>query len=405
MTTGELAGRRVARTPDLVLGPGLRRGTTVVHMVKNRSTGDRYELGPREFFILSRLDGRRSLDEIGGEYAATFQRRLGDAAWGQLLALLAARNLLADVPRAAAGPPALKGRKRVERRGLVSGRYVLADPSAAIARLYRRISWVYRPALLVPLLLVAVGMDVYLATRLPTLWGEVETTEHQPSLLMLGTLLLWSGTAAHELAHGLTCRHYGGDASAVGIRWWGPAIAAFCTVEDVYLFPSRRARASTAASGVVANHVVLLPFFLLWLVLPAQDVTRHALGAMLLAGLGQALFNYLPVPPLDGYHILAHLLNLSRLAGESRRYLRLRVAALLRGQPAPAGYPRWVRLVYLGYGLVALLITLALAVVLALWWYRLLPARLAPWIAGVVMLAVLGLWCLNRKQQVKGAAA
>jgi uncharacterized membrane protein len=44
-------------------------------------------------------------------------------------------------------------------------------------------------------------------------------------------------------------------------------------------------------------------------------------------------------------------------------------------------------------------------VILALWWYPLLPARLAPWIAGVVMLAVLGLWYLNRKQQAKGAAA
>jgi putative peptide zinc metalloprotease protein len=323
------------------------RGATVAHMVKNRATGGRFQLGPREFFVLSRLDGRRSLGEIGAEYAATFQRRLGDAAWGQLLGLLAVRHLLAG---GVAPPAPEKTKKGVQRLGLTRGRYVLGDPSAFIARLYRRVGWLYRPVVLVPLLLMAAGMDVYLAGHLSTLWAGVRATAHQPPLLMLGGILLWAGAAGHELAHGLTCRHYGGDASAVGVRWSGPVIAAFCTVDDVYLFPSRRARAATAASGVIANHVFLLPFFALWLALPAADVTRAAIGAVLLFGLGQALFNYLPVPPLDGYHVVAHLLNVTDLADESRQYLRLRLAARLGRGPVPAGYPRRVRPVYLAYG-------------------------------------------------------
>lgn len=343
-----LVDQRVARAPDVVLGPGLLRGATVAHMVKSRTTGGRFHLGPREFFVLSRLDGRRSLGEIGAEYAATFQRRLGDAAWAQLLGLLAVRHLLAG---GTAPPAAEKAQKGVQRLGLTRGRYVFGDPSAFIARLYRRVGWLYRPFVLVPLLLTVAGMDAYLAGHLSTLWAGVKVTAHQPPLLMLGGILLWAGAAGHEIAHGLTCRHYGGDASAVGVRWSGPVIAAFCTVDDVYLFPSRRARVATAASGVVANHVFLLPFFALWLALPAPDVTRAAIGTVLLFGLGQALFNYLPVPPLDGYHIVAHLLNVTDLAEQSRQYLRRRVAAMVGRGPAPAGYPRWVRPVYLSYGL------------------------------------------------------
>jgi putative peptide zinc metalloprotease protein len=348
-----LVDQRVERAPDVVLGPGLLRGATVAHMVKNRATGGRFQLGPREFFVLSRLDGRRSLGEIGAEYAATFQRRLGDAAWGQLLGLLAVRHLLAGSPGPRPTPqPAPKG---VQRLGLTRGRYVFGDPSAFLARLYRRLGWLYRPVVLVPLLLMAAGMDVYLAGHLSTLWAGVGTAAHQPPLLMLGGILLWAGAAGHELAHGLTCRHYGGDASAIGLRWSGPVIAAFCTVDDVYLFPSRRARVATAASGVVANHVFLLPFFALWLALPAADVTRAAIGAVLLFGLGQALLNYLPVPPLDGYHIVAHLLNVTDLADQSRQYLRQRVAARFGRQPAPAGYPRRIRPVYLAYGVLVTL--------------------------------------------------
>ncbi|GAA0926166.1 M50 family metallopeptidase [Virgisporangium aurantiacum] len=385
MTSAQLEDRRVARDPDVVLGPGFRRGPAVVHMVKNRATGDRYEIGPREYFVLSRLDGRRTLGEIGDEYAAAFQRHLGDASWGQLLALLGARNLLAGAPRRPAARVHCKGFQRL---GPLRGKYVFGDPSRLVARVYRRISWVYRPAVLVPLLVALVGMDVYLATRLSSLATGVSTVLHQPSLAMLVTVLLWVGAAGHEFAHGLTCRHYGGNASAIGIRWYGPVVAAFCSVDDVMLFPRRRGRVATAASGVVANHVFLAPFFVLWLALPASDPTRDAIGTLLLLGIGQALFNYLPMPTLDGLHMVAHLLGLSRLSEESRRYTRLRVAALLGRRPAPDGYPRWVRRTYVGFRVWVLLAGTASVVLLALLGFAVLPTGVAWALAGVAALFI-----------------
>ena len=385
MTSAQLEDRRVARDPDVVLGPGFRRGPTVVHMVQNRATGDRYEIGPREYFVLSRLDGRRTLGEIGDEYAAAFRRHLGDASWGQLLGLLGARNLLAGAPRRSARPAKRTGFQRL---GPMRGKYVFGDPSRLVARAYRRISWVYRPPVLVPLLVALAGMDVYLAAHLSSLATGVSTVLHQPSLAMLVTVLLWAGAAGHEFAHGLTCRHYGGNASAIGIRWYGPVVAAFCTVDDVMLFPRRWGRVATAASGVVANHVFLAPFFVLWLALPAPDVTRDAIGALLLFGIGQALFNYLPMPTLDGLHMVAHLLGLSHLAEESRRYTRLRVTALLRRHPAPGGYPRWVRRTYLAFRVWVLLAGTAFAVLLALIGFAVLPTGVAWALTGVAALFI-----------------
>ncbi|GGM34959.1 M50 family metallopeptidase [Dactylosporangium sucinum] len=404
MTSAQLEGRRVARGADVVLGPGFLRGPAVTHMVKNQATGDRFEIGPREYFVLSRLDGQRTLGEIGDEYAATFQRRLADASWGQLLGLLAAKNLLAGLPDRPAGP-AKPARKGFERIGPMRGRYVFGDPSGLVARVYRRISWVYRAPVLGPLLVVLAGMDVWLAAHLPSLVSGLSTLVRQPPLAMVVAVLLWAGAAGHEFAHGLTCRHYGGNASAIGVRWSGPVVAAFCIVDDVMLFPSRRARVATAASGVVANHVFLLPFFALWLALPAHDVTRDAIGALLLLGLGQALFNYLPVPTLDGYHMLAHLLRLSNLAEESRRYTRLRVTALLGRRPGPDGYPRWLRRCYLGFDAWVRLARTAFVVAVVLIAYAVLPVAVASGLTGVLALFIAGRWYAGRKALKKGSAA
>src|SRR6185369_7157571 len=184
-----------------------------------------------------------------------------------------------------------------------------------------RAAWLFRPAVLVPLLVALAGMDVWVALRLPVLAAGVPTLYAQPPLTMLGAVVLWTGAAVHEFGHGLTCRHYGGDASAVGVRWYGPLFAAFCSAEDVHLFHTRRARIATAAAGVVAGQAFLLPFFALWLLVPMDRVTHDALGAVVLIGVGQSLVSYLPVPPLDGYAMLAHALNVSHLAPESRRYL------------------------------------------------------------------------------------
>lgn len=375
MTSADVAQRHVMRSPDVVLGPGLWCGPTLTYAVKDQATGRRYQMGPREFFVLSRLDGQRTLREIGEEYARAFNRRLGDAAWTQLLGVLAGRNLLAGTDRPPVDPRARGPRRGLTRLGPMTGRYVFGEPSAYIARMHRRLSWLYRPVVMGPLLVALVAMDAYLALRVQVLVAGLSTLDHQPPLAMLGTLILWTATAVHELGHGLTCRHYGGDASAIGVRWFGPVVAAFCTVDDVHLFPTRRARVATAAAGAIAGQLFLLPFFALWLWLPIDRATHDALGAVLLFGVAQSLVSYLPVAPLDGYHMLAHGLNVTNLARESRRYVRTRFEAALRGRPA-VRYPRWAGPVYLGYAIVWLVCFAALVAVLAWWAYRWPPARL-----------------------------
>ncbi|MFE3627822.1 peptidase M50, partial [Streptomyces goshikiensis] len=100
-----LLGHRPALRPDVLLSAPLLNGPATVHLVKDPVSGASFEIGPKEFFLVSRLDGSRSLAEIGAAYAQAFGRRLGEGNWQQLLALLGTRRLLAGGAAPAPPPP------------------------------------------------------------------------------------------------------------------------------------------------------------------------------------------------------------------------------------------------------------------------------------------------------------
>ncbi|MEU3248988.1 peptidase M50, partial [Streptomyces sp. NPDC006875] len=106
MSTDAFLAARPRVRGDIVFGPSLVRGTGRIHLLMDPVTGRRLEIGHKEHFIIARLDGSHSLDEIGHAYAREFGARLGEAQWGQLLRLLHGRDLL-DGGRAPPGDAAV----------------------------------------------------------------------------------------------------------------------------------------------------------------------------------------------------------------------------------------------------------------------------------------------------------
>ncbi|MFE3830185.1 peptidase M50 [Streptomyces sp. NPDC059092] len=347
---GELLSHRPALRPDILLSPALLHGPATVHLIKEPAAGASFEVGEKEYFLISRLDGVRSLAEIGDEYARAYGRRLAAPHWQRLLQLLGTRGLLAGGPaRPAPEPPA---------RGLFEGSVLrgtlrlVADAHATTTRLHRLL----RPALRTPVLLalaaLTVAMEVLLAAHLGELARDTWWLLRQPVALVAVFTLLWLSTALHELAHGVAARHHGGTVGEIGVRWRLPVAVMYCTVDNYRYLRSRRHQLAVAGAGAFANLLFLLPFLAWWAALPPGDPTRRLLSGLLLLGSVQALVNFLPLPPLDGYTMLGHALRVSGLAPESGRYLRLR----LRGGPAAAAYPRRARTLYLGYAVGSVLL-------------------------------------------------
>ncbi|MFI1469251.1 peptidase M50 [Streptomyces wuyuanensis] len=366
---------RPALRPGVLLSEPLLHGRDLVHLVRNTGSGQSFRVGPREHFLISRMDGTRTLEELGADYAGRFGRRLGDSHWHSLLALLGTRGLLAGrpgpadppggaapaagVPKVlapAAAPAASAGTQPSAPRGLLRGTVrLVADADATATRLHRVTRHLLSPVAMLPLLALIVLMEITLLLHLGELLDDTAALFTAPALLLAVATLLWLSTALHELAHGVLAHHHGGRVSEIGLRWRLPVVIMYCTVDDFLHLPRRRGRIATAGAGAAANLLFLLPFFAVWALTPLDPTTRQALGALLLLGSVQAFTMLLPLPPLDGYRIAAQFLGATGLAASTAAYLRLR----LRRDPAAAGYPRRARRAYAAYG-AAVALTLVL---------------------------------------------
>jgi hypothetical protein len=85
-----LATRPPARQPGLVTSPA----DNGRYLLRNRRTGESFHLGEQEHFLLVRLDGRLSGDEISRAFAERFGEPLGEDELDEFVALSAERGLL-----------------------------------------------------------------------------------------------------------------------------------------------------------------------------------------------------------------------------------------------------------------------------------------------------------------------
>ncbi|KAB8166270.1 peptidase M50 [Streptomyces sp. 3MP-14] len=354
-----LAGHRPRLRDGVLVSEPLLRGPRTVHLVRDTATGQSFEVGPRERFLMTRMDGSRTVADLGDAYATAFGRRLGEAHWGRLLQLLGTRGLLDGAPHPE--PAGATAAARPANGPLAGSVRLVADAHATAGRLHRAAGFLLGRLWGTALLATLVVMLTVLALHPGELIDGAAAVFTQPVLLMAVATALWLSTALHELAHGVAARHHGGRVGEIGLRWRLPVVIMYCTVEDYPYLAGRRQRIVVAGAGAVANLLFLLPFFVWWLLAP-EGPTREGLAGLLFLGVLQAAAMLVPLPPLDGYTIAGQALGALRLAESSRAYLAL----ALRRSPEAAAYPRRARAVYLGYALGTLLTVAALAVALVL---------------------------------------
>lgn len=353
---------RPALRADIALGDGMYKGAKLVHNLKDRRTGQFFQVGPKEYFLISRLDGERTLADIGGDYAEHFHRRLDEQRWQQLLGILARRRLLVgtDEPGAMAE---LTDAARKESRGdrtLLKARLPVVDPDRFLTRVEPRLRFLFSPYFVVPAVLAAGVIAALVIANLGELQRQARDLQGNPTATGLMIAVYWLSIAAHETAHGLTCKHFGGSAHEIGVMWRFPILAPYCNANDVVVLGSRWHRFYTAFAGVFTTMVLLIPFGLLWLLAPAGTGMAGFAATLLMFSTFGTVVNLIPLFQLDGYFMLNHALGLQNLRRESYRFLWARIR---NGRSALEGYPVRLVRIYTAYGLASVLFGAVCAVV------------------------------------------
>ncbi|MBV8611662.1 MAG: hypothetical protein JO034_29990, partial [Singulisphaera sp.] len=351
------------RRTELVMGPP---GPDGLRVVKDPGTGRYYHLGEQEAFLLGQLDGVRTDAAIRAAFEAQFGEPLSDADLGDFLEVAREQGLLqsaeggapADGSRAA-GPDCLEDEEdapsRGRRQSLLYWRTCLFDPDPLFNRLEPKLRFIWTR----PFLVASAGCIMAAAVLVWT--DRQEIVARLPTILRwemiaLGWVIAVAVTMVHEFAHGLTCKHHGGEVHEVGflLMYFMPCL--YCNVSDAWLIPEKSKRIwVTLAGGYCDLFVWALATFAWRLTLPGTLPNHLAWLVLSITG-ARIFFNFNPLLKLDGYYILSDLVEIPNLRRRSFQLVMGHVRWLLWGAARPTPEPRGRFL--LGFGMTSWLYSL-----------------------------------------------
>ncbi len=191
---------------DLIIS---RQGTgaDTAYVVKDPETRRFFRLREAEYFIARQLDGVTPLDLVRQRAEEHFGASLSQETLDKFIGRLRQLGVLEDQSD--------ESRRSAKRRGTVRGnllylRFKAFDPDRLFNALIGKIRFFFtRQFLAISAGLILTATAITIAN-----WGAIG--KDLASLLSFETLLLaWLTvvlvTMAHEFAHGLTCKHFGGE--------------------------------------------------------------------------------------------------------------------------------------------------------------------------------------------------
>jgi multidrug efflux pump subunit AcrA (membrane-fusion protein) len=378
----EAAGLLPPRRTELVARPLGDRGD---YVVKDPRSGAYYHLGEEEHFLLTQLDGRQDADAVRDAFAARFGQPLDEEELHEFLDMARAQGFLRPAGGAADGLPAAAAAPQLAVLGgrLLSWRKSLFDPDRLFDRLEPRIHFFWTTGFLAfSAGCILLGAVLAWADR-----GQMAGS-FRDALRWETAVWTWLAlafvTLCHEFAHGLTCKHHGGEVHEVGFLMLLLMPCFYCNVSDAWLFKEKSKRLwVTLAGGYIELFLWSLAVFVWRLTLPGT--LPHYLAFVVLSASGvQTLFNFNPLIKLDGYYLLSDWLEVPNLQQRAADHVKGLLRWLLWGAPRP-GPDRRGR-VLLAYGLVSWLYSLALLSLMFVGLVRLVGPR-----GGVLGLAGVGL--------------
>ena len=293
-----------------------------VFVLNDPVTGRYFRFREAEEFIAQQLDGTTPLEVVGQRAEAHLGQPCPTDMLKGFVDRLQKFGLLES--QTDARQSRWTASKRI-RGDLFYLRLKAFDPDRLLTWLLPKLRFCFTPAFLIcsaVLILFALGL---------TLMNGDQIQRDAASLFRVETLvLIWLTILLtdfpHEVAHGLTCKRFGGEVHEMGfmLMYFEPAF--YCNVSDAWLFPRKSHRLWVTFAGFYCELCTSAVGALIWrLTEPGNWV--HAVALVMLGTSGiRTLFNFNPLIKLDGYYLLSDALEIPNLRARSFRYLKSVIA-------------------------------------------------------------------------------
>lgn len=394
-----LADRLPIRRKDLIVRE-VRAGAYVVKVAGDRSY---FEIGAAEEFLLSRLDGTFTPEELCLAFETALCEPLALSELDEFIALVRSWNLLderehsgqassAESPASSDSdrrtPRHVTGRKQ---QSLLHFRIPLFDPTAVFGWAEPKLRFVWTPSF-VACGLILVGIALLIAVGNSAHLAESLTATLRWETILVAWAVVVGATLLHECAHGLTCKHFGGEVPEIGAMMLLFMPCLYCDVSDAWLIPKRSQRLWITLAGTCSDICLWALATIVWR-LTVPHTTPHYLSAVVVGVCGgRVALNLNPLLRLDGYYLLSDWLEIPNLRIRAhQRWMQL-LRATLWGGP---------RLEFEDKGSLLLLYGAAswtFGLVFLSWMYAWLSGLLGGWLGTVGTALAIGLvaWGLYR---------
>ncbi|HYR57058.1 MAG TPA: hypothetical protein VEO95_00445, partial [Chthoniobacteraceae bacterium] len=160
---------------------------------------------------------------------------------------------------------------------------------------------------------------------------------------------------AHELSHGLFCKHFGAAVREIGVIFVLFIPMGYVDASASLGLASKWRRIMVASAGIYAEFFIAALAAVFWARTPDGLAATIAHNAVFTGTVVTLLFNANPLMRFDGYYILGDLLGIPNLATGGRAWVREVVAWLLLGKRAHKPAPLRTRedWIVAAYGLAA----------------------------------------------------
>lgn len=335
----ELPSTRVARgrpprlDPDLVVREDVLDGEEVVSILQ-RSKGNFFRFSPGQWAFAQLFDGVRSYEEVAAlfteqtgepvtpEYARTFAETLEASGFWfktpQEKNLALSQKLVAERARRA-------GRK--SKINFAHMRFSGWDPDRYLTWLDGLAGkYIYSPWCV----LAVVVLFLFEASVFITQWNLIGPDvklyynfTHKSFLDLAQFWLLFLALGfIHESAHGLTCKHFGGQVHSMGLMFLYLLPAFYVDVTEVWIYATKLQRLATIIAGIWIEMVVCGLGMIVWLnTQPGQWLHDFAYQLILITGIAVIMINLNPLIKLDGYYFLTEAIGIPDLKETSTAFL------------------------------------------------------------------------------------
>ena len=324
-------------------------GDAIIHDTRRQTV---LKLSASDTFILSRLDGKNTLEDIYLEHAVE-RGPISPEHVQQLYETLEATGML-ERRKAVAAKRTLRWRR------WLSPEFSIPHPDAAVTWVHRHTSFLINPIGVTALILIGLSGLIPLFME----WDAIiHTFQHiddwllrHPAMAVIIYLIMLGHVALHEFAHGVVCKHFGGRIRKLGIMWYMAMFIFFCDTTSAWTFPKKSQRIWVSLAGPLVSWAFFgvtawcagitatsaSPWAILWIALTLMN-------AIIL------VMNFNPLIRMDAYYILMDWTDIPNLQKKAFDYLKTSIRGLVKRPQSPAGSTPTARekRIFLTYGLLS----------------------------------------------------